>query len=196
MENWVEYVGYLASILVGITFTMKTMIPLRSIAIASNVAFIIYGFYGELYPVLILHSLMLPLNIFRLFQMKNLVDKVDAATKGGYSFEWLVPYMSKEEFKKGEKVFNKNDKADKLYYIQEGTVKFPEFSKVVKSGNVFGEIGIFSPFNKRTATAVCQENVVLYTIGKRKIMQLYYQNPKFGFYLIQLLTLRFVEDIK
>jgi len=117
MESWVDHVGYVASVLVGIAFMIQTIIPLRSVVIISNTAFKIYGFYGKLYPVLILHCILFPLNIFRLIQMKSLVEKVEFASEGDYSFEWLVPYMTKEEFKRGEKVFSKNDKADRLYYI-------------------------------------------------------------------------------
>jgi hypothetical protein len=51
--KWLEVTGYVASILVLSTFYMKTMIPLRGCAIASNIAFIGYGFFGEIYPVLI-----------------------------------------------------------------------------------------------------------------------------------------------
>ena len=38
-----EIVGYLAAVLVFLTFYMKTMIPLRMIGICSNCMFIIYG---------------------------------------------------------------------------------------------------------------------------------------------------------
>ena len=51
-----ELVGYLASALVFATFYMKTLTPMRAAAIASNVAFICYGYLGEMIPILILHS--------------------------------------------------------------------------------------------------------------------------------------------
>jgi hypothetical protein len=65
----VEAVGYLASALVLTTFYMKTMMPLRVCAIASNVAFIAYGFFGEIQPVLVLHLVLLPLNVKRLSRL-------------------------------------------------------------------------------------------------------------------------------
>ena len=58
--NPVELIGYLASLLVFSTFYMKTMIPLRSVAIASNVAFITYGYLAGIYPVFFLHMVLLP----------------------------------------------------------------------------------------------------------------------------------------
>jgi len=61
--------GYVASALVLATFAMQSMRPLRITAIASNIAFIIYATTANLHPILILHGLLLPLNVFRLLQM-------------------------------------------------------------------------------------------------------------------------------
>jgi hypothetical protein len=44
------------------------MVALRAIAIASNAAFIAYGLLAGVMPVLILHLLLLPLNLFRIVQ--------------------------------------------------------------------------------------------------------------------------------
>jgi len=60
--------GYLAGSLVFATFCTTRMVPLRALAIASNIAFIGYGYLGELWPILILHAAMLPLNVHRLRQ--------------------------------------------------------------------------------------------------------------------------------
>ena len=61
-------VGYFAASLVFVTFCTKRMVALRALAIASNIAFIGYGYLGGLLPILILHTAMLPLNIHRLRQ--------------------------------------------------------------------------------------------------------------------------------
>jgi hypothetical protein len=63
-----EPVGYLASLLVLVTFCMHHMVPLRVIAIASNVAFIVYGWLAAIEPVLVLHTVLLPMNAWRLIQ--------------------------------------------------------------------------------------------------------------------------------
>jgi len=49
-------VGYLAAGLVFATFCTKRMVTLRALAITSNIAFIGYGYLGELWPILILHA--------------------------------------------------------------------------------------------------------------------------------------------
>jgi CRP/FNR family transcriptional regulator, cyclic AMP receptor protein len=66
---WLLIAGWISAALVFSTFFMKTMIPLRLIGIASNVAFMSYallglqyGVFGQLYPILVLHAGLLPLN--------------------------------------------------------------------------------------------------------------------------------------
>ena len=62
----VDGLGYLAAALVLATFCTKSMVPLRALAIASNIAFVTYGFFDGLWPILLLHSVMLPMNAIRL----------------------------------------------------------------------------------------------------------------------------------
>ena len=65
----IDVVGFGAAGLVLATFCMSSMNGLRWIAIASNVAFIAYGYLGELAPVLLLHALLLPVKAYRLAQL-------------------------------------------------------------------------------------------------------------------------------
>ncbi len=63
-----EPIGYLAAGLVLATFCAKSMVLLRTLAICSNIAFIAYGYSAMLWPILLLHAVMLPLNLFRLHE--------------------------------------------------------------------------------------------------------------------------------
>jgi hypothetical protein len=69
MENLSEVSGYVASMLVVFTFVATDMRLLRTIAIFSNLAFIVYGTIEWLPPVLFLHLVLLPLNIVRLAEI-------------------------------------------------------------------------------------------------------------------------------
>ncbi|HEU5017939.1 MAG TPA: hypothetical protein VFT69_08190 [Pseudolabrys sp.] len=60
--------AWLASALVLATFSMKRMIPLRLIGISSNVGFFTYAMWLHLTPVIVLHGLLFPINVFRLWQ--------------------------------------------------------------------------------------------------------------------------------
>jgi CRP/FNR family transcriptional regulator, cyclic AMP receptor protein len=186
--------AWLAALLVFSCFFMKTMIPLRLVAIASNVAFVTYallglkyGIFGRVYPILVLHSALLPLNVVRLGQIRTLIDAVNEASKSE-TFEYLIPYMRRETHPKGETLFSKGDAADKLYLVDEGIIVFPELRKRVASGAVFGEVGLFAPQAVRSVSAVCEDDCRLYAISKDKVLELYYQNPRFGFFLIRMVS--------
>lgn len=67
-----DWLGWLASALVLATFCMHDMVPLRVMAIASNLAFIAYGASAGIDPVLMLHVVLLPLNTWRLARSRPL----------------------------------------------------------------------------------------------------------------------------
>ncbi len=69
MESVFDLIGYIASSLVFATFYVKRILTLRLIAICSNIAFIFYAFGCHLLPIFILHSLLLPLNIYRILEL-------------------------------------------------------------------------------------------------------------------------------
>jgi hypothetical protein len=68
MNAW-DTVGFLASGLVITAFCMKDILHLRIVAIASNVAFLAYGVALGLMPVWLLHLVLLPVNLGRLWQV-------------------------------------------------------------------------------------------------------------------------------
>lgn len=192
--GWVEAAGYFASALVFATFCMKTMIPLRLAAIASNVAFIVYGFTGHIYPVFILHSVLLPMNIWRTIEMLRLVKRVEAAATGDLSVDWLKPFMKTARHKAGEFLFRRGDEADRLYMLISGTILLEEIDYVLKPGILFGEIALFSPDHCRTQTAKCLTDIELLWISERDLAQLCYQNPAVAFHLLRLITSRLSSD--
>lgn len=65
----IDVVGFVAASLVLATFSLRSMSALRYTAIVSNIAFIAYGYLGELMPILLLHGLLLPMNVLRLAQL-------------------------------------------------------------------------------------------------------------------------------
>src|SRR6476620_1880279 len=97
----VQAIGYLAALITLATFYMKTMIPLRIAGIASNFAWIAYGALAGVYPPLVLHVLLLPLNMIRLRQMVALVNRVRAVTQDDPSMTWLKPFMSERHIPAG-----------------------------------------------------------------------------------------------
>ena len=193
-DHWIELAGYTASVLVFLAFYMKTMIPLRIVGIASNVAFITYAAGAQLYPVLILHSMLLPLNCLRLLQMRALIHEVHEASRGDLSMEWLIPFMRRRSLTKGDVLFKRGDRATELYVMLSGSIRLVDVGVTVGSGSVLGEIGVFGPRNQRMDTAVCETDVELGAIANDKVLELFHQNPKFGRYLMTLVIQRLLDD--
>jgi CRP/FNR family transcriptional regulator, cyclic AMP receptor protein len=192
--NWIELSGYFASALVFLTFYMKTMIPLRVLGILSNVAFMTYALDGRLYPVLILHAILLPLNCLRLVQMRTLIRKIHAASRGDLSMEWLVPMMRRRQCAKGEVLFRRGDAAKELYLVFSGSVRLLDLAVEIGPGKMLGEVGIFAPTHQRMDTAICETEVELGAMATDKVLELYHQDRRFGFYLIRLVSQRLLED--
>ena len=192
--NWIELSGYVASALVFLTFYMKTMIPLRVVGIVSNVAFMTYGLGGRLYPVLTLHAILLPLNCLRLLQMRALIRKVRAASQGDLSMEWLVPMVRRRQCARGDVLFRRGDPAKEFYLVFSGSVRLLDLEVEIGPGKVLGEIGLFAPTHQRMDTAVCETEVELGVMATEKVLELYHQDRRFGFYLIRLVSQRLLED--
>jgi CRP/FNR family cyclic AMP-dependent transcriptional regulator len=68
IHAWPDIFGYLAGGLLLLTFLMRQMVPLRAVAIASSAAWLVYGWADHIYPVVLVHLMLLPLNGVRLHQ--------------------------------------------------------------------------------------------------------------------------------
>lgn len=193
--NYVTAIGFVAAGLVIATLSMRTMVPLRIVGIASNCAFVTYGILFGSVPTVVLHTILLPLNIYRLREMLNLVKQVKVAAQGDMSMDWLKPFMSKRSIKAGDILFQKGDEADHVYFVVSGRLHLNEIDIDVLPGSVVGELGMLAPARRRTQTLECSEDGSLLEITYDKIEELYYQNPKFGFYFLRLSTGRLFENI-
>jgi CRP/FNR family transcriptional regulator, cyclic AMP receptor protein len=196
MMSVADFAGYLAAFLVFLTFYMKTMIPLRIVGICSNFAFIAYGYLGGLYPVLILHLILLPLNGLRLRQMLQLTKQVQEAVQTDLKMDWLKPFTSTRRMSAGETLFRKGDPGNGMFFIVSGRYRLTELESDILPGQVVGELALVAPEQARTQTLRCIENGELLQITYEQVRQLYYQNPQFGFYFLQLSTRRLFEDIR
>lgn len=176
---------------------VKTMIPLRWLAVGTNFGFLMYGLLYPSIPMLFLHGLLLPVNIYRALEMVKLTRRVTkAAQRGDVSGLWLKPYMKARTMNAGEILFRKGDVADHLYFLAEGEIEFVEIGKPLHPGSMFGEIAFFAPDRRRTLTARCSQDSRVLTIDESTLLQLYYQNPEFGFELVRLVAGRLTADVQ
>jgi hypothetical protein len=67
--SWTEYLGYLASVVIMISFLMKNMISLRIINSIGGFLFIIYGvFLSMSIPIIITNTFVVGVNVFYLIK--------------------------------------------------------------------------------------------------------------------------------
>ncbi|MEL6766098.1 MAG: cyclic nucleotide-binding domain-containing protein [Pseudomonadota bacterium] len=194
LADWAELAGYLASGLVFLTFCMKTLIPLRVVAILSNIAFIAYSWGAGLLPVLILHAALLPLNLVRTAQQIRLRNRVRAAARGDISIETLIPFMERRHCPRGEILFRKGDPANFMFYLANGRVALQEVEKTLEPGVLVGEIGLFAEDGRRMATVRCIEPCEICVLTRTEVQRLFYEQPAFGFFITRLITSRLLEN--
>ena len=192
--RWIDFLGYAASATVLATFCMNTMIPLRVTAILSNILFAAFGLWAHIYPVMFLHLILFPVNSFRLIQIRRLVRGTLQRTD--LSMESILPIMSHRSFRAGEAVTRKGELADRLFYLDRGEAKVVEIEKTVSSGSVLGEIGVFARDQRRTATVVCLTDCEIYELSESKTKELYYQDPSFGYAVLQIIISRLLGNMK
>jgi CRP/FNR family cyclic AMP-dependent transcriptional regulator len=177
------------------SFVMKSMRPLRAIALVSNVCFLAYGYVETQFPSLLINAVLLPINAVRLWEITKLSKEIARATQDSPVSQWLLPHMQRRSFKAGEVLFRKGEMADKLIYVAQGELRLAEIGQPIGRGELIGEIGLFSPDKKRTQTLVCETDGELYYLTDEMIFQLYYQNPKLGFYFMRLVAGRLLRDV-
>ena len=190
----VDFLGYAASATVLATFCMSTMIPLRVIAILSNILFSLFGFWAHIYPVMLLHLILFPVNIVRLMQIRYVVRGI--SQRADLSIEGILPFMVRRRFRAGETLMRKGEQADRLFYLVDGQIEVVEIRKTLSSGTVVGEIGVFAQHRQRMATVVCLTDCELYELSARKAKELYYQDPSFGYAVLQTIIGRLIENME
>lgn len=191
-----EMIAYVGNVVVIVTYSMRTMIPLRALGICSNAIFLVYGWLLGLVPLMILQCILLPLNGYRLWQMVRLTKQVQAAAESDGSMNWLKPFMTKRACRAGEVLFQKDALADEMFFTVSGRYRLVESGIVLGTGQVVGELGLLAPDQHRTQTLRCEEAGDMLVISYSDVKQLYYQNPEFGFYFLRLATGRLFQNLR
>ena len=187
----------IAGALVMAASFVKTMIPLRWLAVGSNLGFLCYAALAPSPPMLALHAVLLPINLWRVAEMIRLTRRVKAAAGSRDSSGlWLRPYMRRRRRPAGYVLFKQGDPADHLYLLASGRIELLEIGVVLEPGRVFGEIAFFAPDRRRTFTARCIEPCEVLSIDENTVRQLYYQNPEFGFEMVALVAGRLSADVR
>ncbi|MDE2253474.1 MAG: cyclic nucleotide-binding domain-containing protein [Betaproteobacteria bacterium] len=166
-----EIVAWVASALVFASFFMRTIVPLRIAAIASNVAFITYsllgmryGIFAKVFPIFVLHGSLLPLNVYRLRQIKasSRHRKAGAETPTPSPEDTFGFVGERVEYAaQGQWLCLRGDPASALVQIRRGQVELVELRRKLAPGQFFGETAIFSETGRHPYSARCLDDCEL-----------------------------------
>ena len=193
--NFVNMLAFVGAAFYVATLMVRTIVPLRVIGIISIVFFIAYGALAGAVATFLLYLLSLPINVIRLRQMLALVKKARVSAQGDLSMDWLRPFMTPRKYKKGEVLFEKGDVAKEMFYTVSGKFLVKEIGVELPPGRVMGELGFIDPNNRRTGTVESLENGEVLTITYDRLLELYFQNAEFGYYLLRLTAERLMQNI-
>jgi len=193
--NFANMLALCGAILYVATLMVRTIVPLRIIGIISIVFFIGYGALAGAVATFFLYLLSLPINIIRLRQMLTLVKKARLSAQGDLSMDWLRPFMTPRKYKKDEVLFEKGDVAKEMFLTVSGKFLVKEINVELPPGRIMGELGFIDPNNRRTGTVISLENSEVLSITYDRLLELYFQNPEFGYYFLKLTTERLMQNI-
>ena len=191
---WPDALAYLGLTVLLLSYAMDGIIALRAIGFASSAVFLVYGIVTVSYPTIIEQALALPVNAYGLFKMIRLIRQSREAAEGHQTMEWLKPFSTRVSCHGGQTLFRQGDPAADMYCIATGSFRLVESGIELKQGAVVGELGFLSPDNLRTQTLECQEAGILMRISYDRLKELYFQNPKFGFYFLRMVSERLFQN--
>jgi hypothetical protein len=186
-----------AGALIVASTVVKTIVPLRWLALGGNVGFVVYGLVQPAPMVFLLHAVLMPINLWRVLEIQRLTRRLRrAGSLGADELKvWLQPFMKRRRLQPGAVLFRQGDRADRLYVLAEGRLEVVEAGRTIEAGQMFGEIAFFSPGQQRTATVRCLQPSTLLSIDEVSFRQLFYQNPAFGFEVARLIAGRLSDDV-
>jgi CRP-like cAMP-binding protein len=103
--------------------------------------------------------------------------------------------MTKRRHSAGDELFRKDDRANEMFFVLSGRFRLKELGMEIAPGQVVGELGLLSPDQHRGQTLECVTDGEVLSITYDQVRQLYFQNPEFGFFFLQLTARRLFQNI-
>jgi hypothetical protein len=69
--SWIDCFGFGAPFVVIASFYLTTSAPLRRVALAGNILFCLYGLLAHMYLLFFLHMILFPINLLKLYQIRD-----------------------------------------------------------------------------------------------------------------------------
>ena len=103
--------------------------------------------------------------------------------------------MNQRNYRQGDVLFRKGQPANEMYLTVSGKFLVTEIGVELPPGRLMGELGFITPNNKRTQTVECIESGEVLTITYDRLLEIYFENPEFGYYFLRLASDRLIQNI-
>jgi CRP-like cAMP-binding protein len=103
--------------------------------------------------------------------------------------------MNRRAYRQGDVLFRKGQPANEMYLTVSGKFLVTEIGVELPPGRLMGELGFITPNNKRTQTVECIESGEVLTITYDRLLEIYFENPEFGYYFLRLASDRLIQNI-
>jgi hypothetical protein len=193
-KMWVDVIGYAGTAVFLVSYAMNGIIKLRTIGLFASAILLTFGVLKGSYPVIVEELLLIPIDLYGLYKMIRLIRQSKEAVEVNRTMEWLKPFSIKISCEPGATLFRLGDPAKEMFCIVSGAFLLVESGIALKPGDIVGELGWLSPGNLRTQTLRCEEGGQLLRISYDKLKELYFQNPRFGIYLLRLVSDRMFSN--
>lgn len=145
--------------------------------------------------------------IFRKLQVRNRSEATLVALRSGLvadrqveltetqplDLAFLMPHLDYLRCRRAGALPSRRPAAE-IYLMQRGRVRLVESGSELKPGDLFGEIGLFSPSRTRASSAACVTDASLFVLPERKVRQLYVTDAAFALCLLSSITRRLMRD--
>ena len=86
--------GFIGAGLMVASYLMKSMLPLRVVALAANVFLVTYAALSGAWPTMALYVAMFPINLKKVIEIRKLIGAIKHAKAETPLADWLLPHMT------------------------------------------------------------------------------------------------------
>lgn len=110
--NILDWIGYIGSVIVAVSLTMKSMIKLRWFNLIGAVIFTVYGFLIEAIPVFLVNGFIICINVYYLFALyrsKDFFQIIEVNAKDSFLSHFVIRYAKSISLDFPDYKINKQD---------------------------------------------------------------------------------------
>ncbi len=183
-----------AMLILAIASLSRTVLTVRVGSLVTGLLLLAVALVAGAKIVAFASAVLVVVNMIRLLEYWRLHTSVRASRDEAIDPREFEEHFRRERHEMGDMLFLKGNPGNYAYYVSTGKVSIPEVSATVSAGEFFGEFALFTDGGLRTASAVCQTDVVLYRLDSEMLAATFRRRPDFAFALVRQIVERMTRN--